>query len=192
MIHTCAVIGDAFPAVLAGVQRGDERSFDQLYRDSNPALVRYLRILDPRTADDVAAETWISVVRSIKRFAGDEPGWRSWLFTIARRRSVEETRRVMRRVPTVDLPEGHPDADGPPVRDTAEDALQNLDTRAALAAVAQLPRLQAEVVVLRVVAGLDVARVAEVVGRSPGAVRVAAHRGVQNLAKILAERGVTQ
>lgn len=186
------MIGDAFPVVLAGVQRGDERSFDQLYRDSNPALVRYLRVLDPRTADDVAAETWISVVRSITRFTGDESGWRSWLFTIARRRSVEETRRMMRRVPTVDLPAGHPDGDGPPVRDSAEDALQNIDTRAALAAVAKLPRLQAEVVVLRVVAGLDVARVAEVVGRSPGAVRVAAHRGVQNLTKILADRGVTQ
>jgi RNA polymerase sigma-70 factor (ECF subfamily) len=44
---------------------------------------------------------------------------------------------------------------------------------------------------LRVVAGLDTETVAQLVGRSPGAVRVAAHRGLRRLAGILAEAGVT-
>ena len=44
---------------------------------------------------------------------------------------------------------------------------------------------------LRVVAGLDTDTVALLVGRSPGAVRVAAHRGLRRLAAILAEAGVT-
>jgi RNA polymerase sigma-70 factor (ECF subfamily) len=47
------------------------------------------------------------------------------------------------------------------------------------------------VILLRVVAGLDTDTVALMVGRSPGAVRVAAHRGLRRLAGILAEAGVT-
>ena len=54
-----------------------------------------------------------------------------------------------------------------------------------------LPAIQAEVILLRVVAGLDTEAVAQLVGRSPGAVRVAAHRGLRRLAGILAEAGVT-
>jgi len=69
--------------------------------------------------------------------------------------------------------------------------LDRLDTQAALALVAQLASLQAEVIVLRVMAGLDVDSVARLVGRSPGAVRVAAHRGLRRLAQILASQGVT-
>jgi RNA polymerase sigma-70 factor (ECF subfamily) len=64
-------------------------------------------------------------------------------------------------------------------------ALGHLDTRAALALVALLPPQQAEAVVLRVVAGLSPAQVGEVLGCSPGAVRVAVHRGLRRLAEWL-------
>jgi len=57
--------------------------------------------------------------------------------------------------------------------------------------VARLPPHQAEVILLRVVAGLDTETVARLVGRNPGAVRVAAHRGLRRMAEILAEAGVT-
>src|SRR6476469_3379417 len=69
--------------------------------------------------------------------------------------------------------EGH----WPEVADTADQVLENLATRAAIAAVASLSPLQAEVIMLRVVAGLGTEAVAQLVGRSPGAVRVAVHRG---------------
>jgi RNA polymerase sigma-70 factor (ECF subfamily) len=61
-----------------------------------------------------------------------------------------------------------------------------------VALIATLPRFQAEVILLRVVAGLDTPAVARLVGRSPGAVRVAAHRGLRRLAATLAEAGVTR
>ena len=56
---------------------------------------------------------------------------------------------------------------------------------AAIAAISALPPLQAEVILLRVLAGLDTEAVARIVGRNPGAVRVAAHRGLRRLAQIL-------
>ena len=44
---------------------------------------------------------------------------------------------------------------------------------------------QAEVLLLRILAGLDVQRVAEIVGKRPGTVRVLQHRGLRRLAELL-------
>jgi len=184
------VIGEDFPAVLAAAQRGDEDAFTVLWRDGNPALLRYLKVIAPASAEDVTAETWVTVVRGLDRFRGGEDAWRAWLFTTARRRAVDAGRRRSRRPESLaaEVGEGH----WPEVADTADQVLENLATRAAIAAVASLPPLQAEVVMLRVVAGLDTETVAHLVGRSPGAVRVAVHRGLRRLAQIMTEAGVTR
>ena len=60
-----------------------------------------------------------------------------------------------------------------------------MSTEDALGVIARLPRDQAEVVMLRYVADLDVSRTAEVLGKSPGAVRVLAHRGLRRLEAML-------
>jgi RNA polymerase sigma-70 factor (ECF subfamily) len=176
------VLGREFGGLLRAAQRGDEEAFATLYRDAQPSLVRYLRVAaDPGTAEDVAAETWVHVVRGLKGFRGDEQAWRGWLMTTARRRAVDAGRLRDRR-PTVPLEPG----DEPTPGLAAETlALEGLDTRSALALVATLPPQQAEAVVLRVVVGLEPKQVAEVLGCSPGAVRVAVHRGLKRLADLL-------
>jgi len=183
------VIGEDFAAVLAAAQHGDEAAFSVLWRDGNPALLRYLRVVAPAAAEDVAAETWVQVVRGLPDFHGDEQAWRSWLFTTTRRRAIDESRRRSRH-PTTSLAEV-PAAREPKTADAAAQAMENLATSAAIAAVSALPPLQAEVILLRVLAGLDTETVARIVGRSPGAVRVAAHRGLRRLAQTLAVTGVT-
>jgi RNA polymerase sigma-70 factor, ECF subfamily len=183
------VIGEEFAAVLAAAQDGSEAAFAVLWRDGNPALLRYLRVTAPDAAEDVAAETWVQVVRGLPGFRGEERAWRAWLFTTARRRAIDEGRRRSRR-PVASLAE-LPGAREPRTEDAAGLALENLATAAAIAAVSALPPLQAEVIVLRVLAGLDTEAVARIVGRSPGAVRVAAHRGLRRLAQTMAATGVT-
>jgi len=79
----------------------------------------------------------------------------------------------------------------PSTEDSAEAALEHLSTLAAISLVSALPRLQAEVILLRVVAGLDTDSVARLLRKSPGAVRVAAHRGLRRLAQLTADAGVT-
>lgn len=59
--------------------------------------------------------------------------------------------------------------------------LAGLSTRQAVALVAGLSRDQAEVVALRIIAGLDTEAVARILRKSPGAVRVALHRGLRTL-----------
>jgi RNA polymerase sigma-70 factor (ECF subfamily) len=183
------VIGQEFESVLAAAQQGSEAAFSRLWRDGNPALLRYLHVIAPEAADDVAAETWLGVVRGLAAFRGDEHGWRAWLFTTARRRAIDEARRRSRRGERT-LEEAAPGRI-PRAPDAADLAIQRIDTRSALALVARLPAHQAEVIVLRVVAGLDNETVARMLGRSPGAVRVAAHRGLRRMAGLLAEAGVT-
>lgn len=175
--------------MLAAAQEGSEAAFARLWRDGNPALLRYLRVMAPDAAEDVAADTWLYVIQGLAGFRGDEQGWRAWLFTTARRRVLDEARRRARRLEKA-LDETW-QGQWPVSPDAADLALQHIDTRAALALVARLPASQAEVILLRVVAGLDTETVARLVGRSPGAVRVAAHRGLRRMAAILAEAGVT-
>ena len=179
----------SFEESLAAARSGDEAAFAVLWRRWQPPLLRYLRVLAPPVADDLASECWLQVVRGLARFKGEESGFASWLFTIARNKVTDWRRRENRR-PTVSLVDEevdtHPDAQAP---DAETAALQRLDTDAALRLIATLPADQAEVVLLRVVAGLDVADVARIVKRSPGAVRVTSHRALRRLRDMLARSG---
>ena len=60
------------PAILAAAQDGSEDAFAALWREANPALLRYLRVAAPEAAEDVAAEVWVQVVRGLANFRGDE------------------------------------------------------------------------------------------------------------------------
>ncbi|HEX8008953.1 MAG TPA: sigma-70 family RNA polymerase sigma factor [Trebonia sp.] len=182
-------MSEDFAAVLAAAQEGSEDAFSVLWRDANPALLRYLRVVAPDAAEDVAAETWVQVVRGLGRFTGDESAWRAWLFTTARRRLLDQA-RLRRRHPAEPLDEISA-ADVPRTPDAEQIAMDNLATESAVALLSQLPVQQAEAIMLRVVAGLDTEVVAEMLGRSPGAIRVAAHRGLKKLQSLLSGAGVT-
>ena len=179
------MIGPPFEAALAAAAGGDDAAFGLLWRDLQPGLVRYLNAMAPGSGEDLASETWLRVVGGLARFSGDEQAFRAWVFTIARNRAVDRWRRGARRnhelVPVdvlVDLPA--PD-------DPAGAAVDAISSRAAVDLIATLPPDQAEVVLLRVVAGLEVAEVAAITGKRPGNVRVLAHRALRRLAERLAE-----
>lgn len=183
------MVGEDFAAQLAAAQDGSDDAFAVLWRDANPALLRYLRVLTPEHAEDIAAETWVQVVRGLPRFTGDEAAWRAWLFTTARRRLLDAARQ-RKRHPAEPLDEINA-ADVPRTADAEQIAMENIATEAAVALLSRLPEQQAEVILLRVVAGLDTEVVADMLGRSAGAVRVAAHRGLKKLATLLSGAGVT-
>jgi RNA polymerase sigma-70 factor (ECF subfamily) len=183
------VVGEEFAVLIAAAKRGDEASFSALWRDANPALLRYLRVITPEHAEDVAAETWVQVVRGLAQFTGDEGAWRAWLFTNARRRALDQVRHRARH-PSEPLDDIHP-SEVPRTSDAAQLAMDKIATEQAIALVSRLPEQQAEVIMLRVVGGLETEVVAELLGRSPGAIRVAAHRGLKKLATMLSGAGVT-
>jgi RNA polymerase sigma-70 factor (ECF subfamily) len=141
-------------------------------------VLRYLRVVVGDAAEDVASETWLQAARDLHRFSGDALAFRGWLFRIARHRGIDERRRAGRRA---EDPAASTDA-GPAARDAAAEVLEGTDTRWALGLIGTLPIDQAEAVLLRVVAGLDVSATAKVLGKRSGAVRVATMRGLRRLA----------
>ena len=172
-----------FPETLAAAQRGDESAFTALFRHTQPAVLRYLRVISRDRAEDLAAETWLQVVRGLETFSGHEAAaFRAWVMSIARHRWLDDQRSRGRRPEVVrfELPEQA--ATG---TDVAEAVDEIVSTEAALELIARLPRDQAEVVTLRFIADLDVATTAALVGKEPGTVRVLAHRGLRRLETIL-------
>ena len=182
------MIGAAFSVTLASAQGGDESAFACLFRDVHPALLRYLQVITP-DAEDVAGDTWLHVVKGLPRFRGGEEAFRAWLFTIARHRAVDAGRSRARRP---DVPLALTEAEQQPAPlDVAELALEAISTQSVLAMLRTLPRDHAEIIMLRVVAGLEAADVARIVGKTPGAVRVTVHRALRKLAELAERAGVT-
>lgn len=184
------VLGDdaELTAAVLAAQDGDEDGFRTVYRAVHPRLLGYLRTLvgEP-DAEDVASEAWLQIARDLDRFSGDADRFRGWAARIARNRALDHIRMRGRR-PAVGADET--ELTGKPAEsDTADEAIEALATGRTMALIAQLPQDQAEAVVLRVVVGLDAKSAARTLGKRPGAVRTAAHRGLKRLAELLGADG---
>jgi len=176
--------GSPGAALVARAQRGDAEAFRALYRDTQPRLLRYLHALAGSDAEDIASETWLHITRDLPGFTGNLDQFRGWAATIARHRALDHQRRQARRPPAQPVP-AHDLAGLPAADDTAQHALDAVATRAAITLIATLPPDQAEAVLLRAVLGLDAPAAAAVLGKRPGAIRTAAHRGLRTLARHL-------
>jgi RNA polymerase sigma-70 factor (ECF subfamily) len=173
-----------FAELLRQAQQGDETAFNALFRQTQPVVLKYLAaITGMSAAEDIASETWVSVVRDLGNFSGEEfAAFRAWVLSIARRRWIDEVRRSTRRPESpVDVV---PDIT-PAAADVESEVERSTGAQWALETLSSLPPDQAEILALRVIADLDVHATAEIVGKSPGAVRVTAHRALRRLAEQL-------
>jgi len=184
------VLGDdaGLTAAVLAAQHGDEDAFRTVYRAVQPRLLGYIRTLvgEP-DAEDVASESWLQIARDLDRFTGDADRFRGWAARIARNRALDHLRMRGRR-PAIGGDESEL-SDKPAGSDTADEAIESLATGRTMSLIAQLPQDQAEAVVLRVVVGLDAKSAAQTLGKRPGAVRTAAHRGLKRLAELLRADG---
>jgi RNA polymerase sigma factor (sigma-70 family) len=161
-------------------RRGRQRAFDAIFTTYQPGLLRYLRTVAPDLATEVASATWESVVSSLGRFDGDGTDFRRWLFTIARRRLVDEVRRASRRpLHVANVPDGPSDAAG------VDAPYEGPDW--AVDVLGRIPIRQADVVALRVIGGLSVGEAASLLGITAENVRVLSHRGLNAIRQILAD-----
>ncbi len=184
------VLGDdaELTAAVLAAQDGDEEAFRSVYRAVQPRLLGYIRTLvgEP-DAEDVASESWLQIARDLDRFSGDADRFRGWAARIARNRALDHLRMRSRR-PAIGGDETEL-SEKPAESDTADEAIEALATGRTMSLIAQLPQDQAEAVVLRVVVGLDAKSAAQTLGKRPGAVRTAAHRGLKRLAELLRADG---
>src|SRR4051794_7259926 len=170
---------DAPDAALHGAARGDEGSLTALFRILHPPLLRYLRHHVGPAAEDVASDVWLALAPQLRGFDGTFADLRALMFTVARRRVIDHYRRRARRPSSVPLDESCECAGA---EETETLVLDDLTAQGAVEALVHtLPVEQAEIVLLRVLGELEIEQIAEIVGKSTGAVRVAQHRALQRL-----------
>lgn len=168
---------------MARAQQGDESAFLALYRATSGRLLVYLRsMVGENDTDDIASETWARIVADLPRYRPERGSFLGWATAIARHRAIDHLRR--RNPATPQPPDLLPDARARD--DTPTAAAEHMSTARALHLIGGLPPDQARAVLLRVVIGLDARTAGLILDKRPGAVRIAAHRGLRTLAARLA------
>ena len=170
----------ALPGLVPAAHDGSHRTFETLYRQISPRLHGYLRTAEPAEAEDLAADVWLAIAGQLDTFVGDENGFQALVFTIARRRVTDHRRRRHRR--RTDLVGNETLADHQGADQPESQVIDSLNSRETVEAlVRRLPAAQADVIRLRVLAGLTVDEASVVLERSPGAVRILHHRALKRL-----------
>ncbi len=169
-----------FDAVLLAAQHGAAWASRSLWSDYSPAVASFLRARGSREADDLTSEVFLAVFDGLHDFTGGEPEFRSFVFSIAYRRLVDELRKRTRRGDHVAWDDAH----DPRHSASAEsEALDRLGESSARTILDRLPADQRDVMVLRIIADLTVEQVASVTGKSPGAVKALQRRALESLRK---------
>ena len=159
------MIGDEFPAVLVAAKAGGDEALERLYRSCVPIVRGYLRSNMIRDADDVTSEVFVSMLRALPSFSGDERSFRSWLLTIAHHRMVDAVRSSRRRSEDPTDPQVACDLSNGLI-DAEQSALDRLEYRGLLAAIDQLTPDQRATLMLRVLADMSVPEIARLSSRS--------------------------
>jgi RNA polymerase sigma-70 factor (ECF subfamily) len=171
-----------FDTVLAAAQRGAPWALERVYTNLSPVVTGYLRAQGAIEADDLCSEVFVAVVRNLGRFSGDEAGFRSWVFTIAHRRLLDERRSSARRPTTVQLTEALDLPAGDDVHDDVERALGVEHVRAMCDRLAPDQR---HVLLLRLLGRLTIDEIAAVLDKTPEAVKALQRRGFRAVARHL-------
>ena len=181
-------LGEKFDQVLTAAGVGAGWAAELLWRSLAPAVTGYLRVQGAAEPDDLTSEVFIGVFHSLASFSGTEEQFRSWVFTIAHRRLVDERRRLARRPPPSSLRTDH--ANMAAGASAEHEALGRLTSEQVRGLCERLVPDQRDVLLLRLVGGLTVDEVASALGKSEGAVKALQRRALLALRKILEKEGV--
>lgn len=169
--------------LVEGARRADRDAWEALYRRVYPRLLAYaMRRLDADGAKDAVSETMARAVANIGRFrhVPGTGGLDGWLFGICRHVVLDAQRAAGRR--------GYgPPPDGVTHADPVEGLVSAEEAAAIRRAFALLSDADRELLELRVVTGLSAEDAAAVLGRRPGAVRMAQSRALSRLRRLLDE-----
>jgi RNA polymerase sigma-70 factor (ECF subfamily) len=177
-------LGEQFDQVLAAAQAGAPWALERLWVVLAPAVAGYLRVQGAGEPDDVTSDTFVAVFGGLRSFRGSEAGFRSWVFTIAHHRLVDERRRRARRPDPVHE-QAEAVAERRPGGDVEAEALRALSTERVRRLCDRLSPDQRDVLLLRMVAGLTLEETAATLDKPAGAVKALQHRAVQSLRRQL-------
>jgi RNA polymerase sigma-70 factor (ECF subfamily) len=168
--------------LIAQAKNGDRASIGQLYEEYNAHVYRYLYYLvsDMHVAEDLTSEVFVRMIRSLPNYRYRGISFQAWLFQIAHNLAVDYFRKSGKRQ-QVELEENLYSSD-PAIDITVE---QNLTSDMLRMALEQINQPQREVIILRFVAGMPIAQVAQTLRKSEDTVKGLQRRGLSSLRKIL-------
>jgi RNA polymerase sigma-70 factor (ECF subfamily) len=172
----------ALAALVARLRRGERAAFRELHvRFAQASFGFLLRLAGRRdVAEDLHQEVWLSIAQHAARLAPDTD-LAAWIYTIARNRFVSSRRRADVVAAGSDVTAVAALAAGPPPSD--DPGCRDLER-----ALASLPEIHREVLLLIGVEGLEVAQAAAVLEIKPDAARQRLARARAALAEALGER----
>ncbi len=175
------MIGEQFVSVLAAARTGAEWAWTELYRNFAPAVLGYLRAQRAPEPEDLTAEVFLQVVKALGQFDGGESDFRSWVFVIAHRKVIDDSRSRKRRPLE---PASFETLETRASTGNVEDeALENLSELYFRRLMVDLTPEQRDVLLLRILGGLTVPEVAAAMGRRTGAVAALQRRALSTLRK---------
>lgn len=173
--------------LITRAQRYDAQALTEIYEAYFPRIYQYcaLQIRDAHLAEDLASDVMLQVIEAIDRYRYRGTPFAAWVFRIARNRIIDHHRRSSRR-PQTELQESLPSqADGPP-----QLAERDHEYSSVRAAIDKLTEEQRQVIVLKFVEEMDNSAIAQVLGRSLGAVKSLQHRALVAMRKTLEREGI--
>lgn len=168
-----------FESILTAAQAGAEWAWRVLYDEYFRTLVGYFRVQGGRDPEDLAGDVLLRMSRTIGTFEGTESKFRSWIFTIAHNRLIDERRQRTRRP---EQPEAEPPEQVDPSA-TDDVVLERAGTAWVVEALDLLSADQREVLTLRIINGFTIPEIAGVTGRGIGAVKQLQRRGLRRVSK---------
>ncbi|MBV8356333.1 MAG: RNA polymerase sigma factor [Deltaproteobacteria bacterium] len=158
-------------------QAGEREAFCELVNEIGPVIARFLRrrVADEHELDDVCQETLLAIYESRHTYEPSRP-FEPWMFAIARHVGAAHFKRYASRTSWQKIVDELPEK-------AARD-LGNLRLRFQ-EAMAQLPEIQREALVMMKVNGFSLQEASEQTGSSVGALKVRVHRAYEALRKNL-------
>jgi RNA polymerase sigma factor (sigma-70 family) len=182
-------VDETFLTTLEAARAGAEWAWAALYRDLAPSVLRYVRARGAREPEELVGSVFLDVVRALPRFAGGRLEFRTWVFTIAHHRLVDELRR--RRRQPCEVAPSEILAEAAPRGNVEDDALQPLVAEEVRRVLGHLSTDQRDVLLLRILVGFSIAETARVLGKRPGAVKSLQFRGLAALKREISSGAVS-
>jgi RNA polymerase sigma factor (sigma-70 family) len=170
-----------FDSVLAAARAGSAWAWEAIFREYAGPIAGYARNRGAAEPEDVLQETLLAAARDIHRFVGDEHDFRAWIFTIAHRRVADTFRTQGRTVKRSDADISDDEMASRWLGDVEREAMSSMSMVEVGALVRGLSIAQRDVILLRVVADLSVEQTAELLDKTPGAIRALQSKALKAL-----------
>ena len=170
-------------------QDGDAEAFGRIYDGYVERIYRFVffRVDDQQTAEDITSQVFLKAWSNLDRFEFTRTPYIAWLYTIAHNTVIDHyrTRKVTTALEDVQLSQ-------PDDAEAVENQIDlTVEMKTIKAAMRSLTDDQQQVLHLRFIEGMSNAEIAQQLGKREGAIRALQMRGLQALAKQLAEKMVT-